>query len=96
MPISKYVFNRLEELIAFIQRVYPDPVKICIRRNGTSETAPSSMITEEIDCIQVEVLPIVIIVHYSLLIGVTAHHLDLLVDEPLVEHPRDRHPLQVV
>lgn len=37
----------------------------------------------------------VIIAHYSRQVRVGIHHVDLLVDKPLVERPRDRRPSQV-
>jgi len=57
---------------------------------------PPSLIIQQIDHVLVEILPVVIIAHDSLRVGGAAHHPALPVAEPLVEHPGDRRPPQVV
>ncbi len=65
--------------------------------NWRFSTSPRrSIIIKQIDRVLVEVLPIVIIAHDSLRVGVAAHHLDLPVAEPLIERPGDRRPPQVM
>jgi len=55
-----------------------------------------SIIVKVIYRILLQVLPIVIIAHEVLRVFVAAHRLHLAVGEPLIEHPRDGHPPQVM